>query len=72
VTGDAAGGAAVVIADRDRTVLRDCVIEQSGAGRDGIRFTSANECLITDSTIQVPGEPLSLIDSSVRKVRLTV
>ncbi|MHC3379725.1 twin-arginine translocation signal domain-containing protein [Haloarcula sp. H-GB5] len=72
ITGDAAGGTAVVIADRDRTVLRDCVIRQSGTRRDGIRFTNADRCLVTDSTIQVPGEPLSLVNSSVRKDRLTV
>ncbi|QLH77897.1 right-handed parallel beta-helix repeat-containing protein [Halosimplex rubrum] len=72
VTGNAGGGAAVDIADRPETTLRNCRIEQSGADRRGIVFTDSENCAVIDSTIRVTGLPIETENASVDRRNLSI
>ncbi|WP_246391651.1 twin-arginine translocation signal domain-containing protein [Halosimplex pelagicum] len=72
VTGSAGGGAAVDIADRPETTLRNCRIEQSGADRRGIVFTDSENCAVIDSTIRVTGLPIETENASVDRRNLSI
>ena len=72
VTGSASGGAAVDIADRPGTTLRNCRIEQSGADRRGIVFTDSANCAVLDSTIRVTGSPIETDNASVERRNLSI
>lgn len=65
ITGGAATGQMVMLAGRDETVIRNCTIEGTGAERDGIYFRNSENCRITDSRIDVTGNPLILRGSDV-------
>jgi len=72
VTGTAAGGAAVDIADRPETTIRNCRIEQSGSDRHGIVFTDSENCAVIDSTIRVTGRPIETENASVDRRNLSI
>ncbi|MFC7138433.1 right-handed parallel beta-helix repeat-containing protein [Halosimplex aquaticum] len=72
ITGKAAEGATVDIADRHGTTFRNCKIEQTGADREGIVFTNSEDCLVANSTIRVTGDPIELNDSTVDRKALTL
>lgn len=71
VTGAASDGAAVLVADRDATTLRDCTISQRGRDRTGVAFLRSTDCRVVDSTIRVTGRPISLHDATAARLRVT-
>jgi len=72
VTGTAARGAAVDIADRPGTALRGCRIEQTGADRRGIVLTDSTDCVVADTTIRVTGRPIETDGASVARRNLSI
>ncbi|WP_436909436.1 right-handed parallel beta-helix repeat-containing protein [Halosimplex marinum] len=72
ITGSAAEGAAIRLADRPESVVRNCRIEQSGSDRRGIVLRDSQDCLIADSTIQVTGDPIRTRNASVNRQNLTI
>ena len=69
VTGRAEGASAIRIADRDGCEIRDLLVYQSGADRDGIQFHRSNDNTVTDSVIEVRGEPIRFVDATARVER---
>lgn len=63
-TGDADGGEALMVSGRDRTVVRNCRIEQSGSERNGLMLRDSADCRIVDSYIDVTKNPLILRNSN--------
>ncbi|SEO24342.1 hypothetical protein SAMN04487948_101293 [Halogranum amylolyticum] len=49
---------------RDGNTIRNCCIEQSGTGRDGIVFESSTDNVVIDSTIDVTDDPVREIEGS--------
>ncbi len=72
ITGGASGGAAVKIADRPGTTLRDCRIDQSGTDRNGIVLVDSENCTVVGSTIRVTGRPIETENASVERRNLSI
>lgn len=69
VTGRAEGAAAIRISDRDGGEIRDLLVYQSGADRDGIQFHRSNDNTVTDSVIEVRGEPIKFVEATAQVER---
>ena len=65
IRGSAPSGYAVSVTGRDKTVIRDCTIDQNGHARGGIRLADADECRIVDTQITTTGAPVSVDDGDV-------
>ena len=65
VAGAAAGGAAVRVRDRPGTVIRDSCVHGTGADRDGVALVGCADATVSDTVIDVTGEPLVVRASSV-------
>ncbi|MFC7195166.1 right-handed parallel beta-helix repeat-containing protein [Halosimplex aquaticum] len=72
VTGTAAKGAAIEIADRPKTTFQNCRIEQLGQNRSGILLIDSDNCVVADSTIRVSNQPIATRDASVDRENLTI
>ena len=72
VTGSAADGPAVAVRNRDGTEFRDCTVAQTGLGRGGFRFESAQQSVVADTEIAVAGVPISAVGSSVATRNVTL
>lgn len=58
ISGGANGDAAIKIVDRPKTIVRDCVIEQTGERRQGVHVVRSNDCLITGGSITTTQYPI--------------
>lgn len=65
VTGSASNSDAAVLNNRDGTTFRGCCIQQSGTDRNGIRFVDSEDCVVTDSVVDVTGRSTIRLNSSV-------
>jgi len=72
ITGSARGGTAVSLADRPKTSVRNCQIDQTGRNRNGIVFTNSANCLVANSTIRVTGQPLVITNSNIERQSVTI
>lgn len=68
ITGQAAGGAAVSVSDRDECRFTDLAIDQPGLRRDGFLFRRSTMNVVTGLDIEVTGEPFVLQDDSTVRV----
>jgi len=68
VSGEAADGATVNIADRDQCDLRRLDIQQTGEGRDGIHLIRSSQSVLRDSAIDVTGDPIVLEQSQIQRL----
>jgi hypothetical protein len=59
ITGDAADGEALDIADRPETAISDSCIEQTGSDRDGMDLSRSDDSQVTDTAIEVTGTPIA-------------
>ena len=64
VAGTAANRAAIEIHERTGSVLSGLCIHQTGDSRNGIRLLRSSENVLRDSTIQVTGQPIVLVEDS--------
>ncbi|MFC6731891.1 hypothetical protein [Haladaptatus sp. DYSN1] len=58
ILGSASGGEAIRIEEGPESVFRNCRIEQSGAGRDGIRLVDSTDCLVDGGSITTARHPI--------------
>lgn len=65
ITGGGTNRSAILIRRDDNTV-RDCCLQQSGRGRNGITLENSSNNTITETTIDVPDEEIRYRDSSAR------
>jgi hypothetical protein len=65
ITGDAAGGNAVVAYDAPNSVIKNCCIQQTGSDRSGVKLSDASGSRVEDSTINVSGDAVDFQSSSV-------
>ena len=65
ITGEAAGGSAVVLNDADGSEVRNCCITQTGRNREGIRFVDASNGLVEDCDVDVTAQAVVSENSSV-------
>ncbi|NHN49789.1 hypothetical protein G9464_19655 [Halostella sp. JP-L12] len=65
ITGDAAGGNAVVAHDAPNSVIKNCCIQQTGSSRSGVKLNNADGSRVEDSTINVSGDAVDFQSSSV-------
>ena len=65
VTGDAAGGSAVVARDAPNSVIKNCCIQQTGSNRSGVKLSNASGSRVEDSTINASGDAVDFQSSSV-------
>ena len=65
VGGQASTEHAIDIRHRNGTRIRQSRIEQSGADRSGVRFEQSDDCVVADTTFDVTGEPITMIESTV-------
>lgn len=72
VTGDARGWYAATLYRRDGTTFEDCVIDQTGGGRGGIRLKNAAGCEISNCRIESDRAPVVARDATVRVRDTTV
>lgn len=72
VSGAAATGDTVTIADRDGCELRNVDIQQTGANRNGIHLIRAAETSLRNATIDVTGEPLVLEQSELMREAVSI
>jgi hypothetical protein len=63
ITGDAAGGAAIVLDDANGSYVTNSCLNQTGSNRDGIVFRSSNSAEVSDSTVDVTGTMISGADT---------
>jgi hypothetical protein len=63
ITGSAANNEAVRIVEGNGSVICNCLIQQFGENRDGVRFVNSTDCTVDGGTINVGRYPL-LIDVS--------
>ena len=72
ISGNAAGGFAALTEGRAGTVFRNCTIEGTGTDRGGLRFAYSPDCRILDCTIDVPGDPIVLRQSTAEVRNTTI
>lgn len=65
ITGEAADGSAVRVADRRGCSFDGLGLRQTGPSRDGLRLIRAPETVVSDCDIDVTGEPIRAEDSTV-------
>ncbi|WP_435361986.1 hypothetical protein [Haloarchaeobius sp. DFWS5] len=65
IDGDASGGSGVTVINHDGCLFDDVTIRQPGRNQDGIRFHHVNDAVVRRSHIEVGGEPIVLVDSTV-------
>lgn len=71
VTGAAAGSAAVLVRDRPGTAIRNSCVHGSGDDRDGIELVGCDGAAVSDTTVDVTGEPLVVRDAGVETTGVT-
>lgn len=64
VTGDASGGAAVSVTDRDGCRFRGVTVRQTGANRDGFLFRRSSQNVARNLYVDVTGRPFVLEEGS--------
>jgi len=67
VTGEAADGAAVAVADRSNCQFQGVCIAQDGEDRDGIQLSDSESSTLRRSTIAVHGRPLVLENATLKR-----
>lgn len=65
IGGDASGGSAIDVSDRDHNYLEGLDVRQPGDDRNGIRFNRSSGNTVTDSRFSVTGRPILLENASV-------
>ncbi|MFB6164383.1 MAG: hypothetical protein ABEJ31_04415 [Haloarculaceae archaeon] len=71
ITGSASGGAAVLAPDSPNTSITGCCIQQTGANRDGVRFSGSDGCTVADTNISVTGQAIDVSNSTVDTSNVT-
>ncbi|WP_136601633.1 right-handed parallel beta-helix repeat-containing protein [Salinigranum halophilum] len=61
----------VFVEDRSGTTFRDCLLQLSGAKQDGIHFIESDNCLVQNTRIDVPGEPIRSHKSKLRTTNVS-
>lgn len=72
ITGTASHGRAVAVKERDGAVIRDCRISHPGEERSGALFVDSEDGLVANTTIDVTGEPIETVGSTVQQRNVTV
>ncbi|WP_424019982.1 hypothetical protein ACOZ4N_20340 (plasmid) [Halorientalis pallida] len=67
VVGGAGGDAAITVAGRDGCRFDRLCVHQGGRQRNGIRLTNSTGHVLTDSTVDVTGDPLVLDNATARR-----
>ena len=70
ITGNAGGGSAVTLINHDDFSAKSVSIEQSGRSRDGFRLVNIDRGSITESSVDVTGQPVVAENSSVQELDL--
>lgn len=70
ITGGGTFRSAMLLRRSDNTV-RNCCIQQSGKGRNGITLDNSKRNTVEDTTLAVPDEEIRLRDSSVRRAGIS-
>lgn len=63
IDGTADGGAAIVLDERNGSVIRGCRITHPSADRGGLHLEDMENCRVIDSHIEVGGPPVKLINA---------
>jgi hypothetical protein len=67
--GKASGEATITISGRDGCRFENCCVHQGGRGRNGIRLTDSSGHVLTDSVVDVTGDPLVLENATAERRR---
>jgi hypothetical protein len=67
ITGEAADGAAIAVADRSNCRFQGVCIAQDGEDRDGIQLSDSDSSTLRRSTIAVHGRPLVLENATLKR-----
>ncbi|MFB6138883.1 MAG: hypothetical protein ABEJ26_00430 [Halosimplex sp.] len=65
ILGDAAGGRAIHVVGRDRSVFENLCVEQKGKNRHGFYFVDSRGSTVTNSEINVTGDPIVTSNSTL-------
>ena len=70
ITGSGSEEAAVLITERDQCSFDELCIHQTGVNRNGIELRRSADAVVSNSYINVTGEPIELSDSTVDSTNL--
>lgn len=71
ITGNASNSTAVKVTDGNGSVVRNCCINMTGGGEDGLVFARSNSCTVRDTAIEVPGRAVVQNNASVSTSNLS-